>query len=213
MVEESSSISDIIVTLVTDGERLAMTLGAARVWAGSPGYALAPLAFPYTFATSEAGSDAALILGARLLGCDILPVTSAWTYGPSARHAMDRAPAANEDAPFLSYERFDAPEAGPNEPQGPRRVRVRVYLARAVGAGVDVLWAPLGALRAALGGVWLGALLAMEGVTLRVSSEAPAADTQNTLVYMPAGAGERQVLRACAKYGDQILFPPLVPDR
>ena len=65
-------------------------------------------------------------------------------------------------------------------------------------------WLPLVALRAALAGQWLPALRALEGVEF-VAGAPDAPD--ETLIFTPAAAGERQLLRACAKYGDAILFP------
>ncbi len=209
---DQTGASVIVAALVTREERLAMTLGPARSWATSPGYALAPLALPSMITPSDAGRDEALALAARILGLDLEPAACPWTYGPSARHAMDREPAASPDAPFLRYERLDAPEEASGAPQSfPRRVTIRVYLARARGAGstgeVDAIWLPLGALRATLAGIWLSALLAIEGVSLAPATGAPAAPApESTLVFTPAGAGERLILRACAKYGDAILF-------
>jgi hypothetical protein len=161
----------------------------------------------------------ALAQAARMLGLDLKPISCPWTYGPSARHTLDREPATGSDAPFLRYERLDAPEEIPGGPLPlPQRVTIRVYLAQARDAGaageVDVIWLPLGALRAALSGLWLAALLAMDGVSLTSSSGEPSAlSPENTLVFTPASAGERQILRACAKYGDAILFPPRMPGR
>jgi hypothetical protein len=212
-IPRTSVASDVVAALVTRDERLAMTLGPARPWGASPGYFLAPLAFPAMIAESAVGREEALALGARVLGLDLEPVICSWTYGPSMRHAMDREPATG-DAPFLRYERFDAPEdasAAPHAP--PRRVNIRVYLARALGSGgageMDAVWLPLSALREAQRGIWLSTLLAMEGVTLTSASNTPAAPSpESTLIFTPASAGERQLLRACAKYGDAILFPP-----
>jgi hypothetical protein len=119
---------------------------------------------------------------------------------------MDRMPAVGADAAFLRYERFDAPKAPTDSPQ---RTQVGVYLAHVVGGGsaAPVVWAPPSVLRAALGGLWLAAFLALEGVRLGDATLTAACDVENTFIYVPANAGERQVLRACAKYGDQILFP------
>ena len=225
VLPDATRVSEIVAALVIRDERLALTLDPARAWEDSPGSALAPLALPSMIAPSGAGRGEALALGARILGLDLEPVACRWTYGPSARHTMDREPATADDAPFLRYERLDAPDDASGEGNAPgegqhipRRVTVRVYLARARGAGAtgerDVIWLPLSALQEARRGVWLAALLAMDGVklipamgTLSMSS---AASPENTLVFMPAGAGERQILRACAKYGDAILFPPRV---
>jgi hypothetical protein len=220
---DTTRLSEIVAALVIRDERLALTLGPARAWEDSPGSALAPLALPSMFAPPGAGREEALALGARVLGLELEPIACRWTYGPSARHAMDREPATASDAPFLRYERLDAPDdaSGEQEARGegqhlPRRVTVRVYLARARGAGATgemaVIWLPLSALQEARRGLWLAALLAMDGVelipamgALSVSSTSKA---DSMLVFMPAGAGERQILRACAKYGDAILFPP-----
>ncbi len=200
--------------LVTRDERLALALGPARHWEASPGYSLAPLALPSMIAGADAGRKEAMALAARVLGLDLEPVSSPWTYGPSARHMIDREPASASDAPFLRYERYDAPEDVSGHSRAlPRRVTIAVYLARARGAGtpaeVDVIWLPLRVLRAALSGLWLSALLAMDSVSLMpaVSASSPISP-ENTLVFTPAGSGERLILRACAKYGDAILFTP-----
>jgi hypothetical protein len=215
--------SEVVAALVTRDERLAMTLGPARPWEASSGCALAPLALPSMLAAPGAGRAEALALAGHVLCLTLEPTPCPWTYGPSARHAMDRERAAASDAPFLGYERLEAPEEAPAEAEMaggasqrlPHRVTVRVYLARArgesAGAAADVIWLPLGALGEARRGLWLADLLAMDGVTLTPAAGAPPtpslASPENTLVYMPAGAGERQILRACAKYGDAILFP------
>lgn len=218
----TTEMSEIVAALVTRDERLAMALGPARPWEGSPGCALAPLALPAMTVAPGAGQAEALALGARVLGLDLEPVACPWTYGPSARHAMDRQRATASDAPLLRCERLDASEEAPGEieapgsvsPRLPRRVTIRVYLARArgedAGGETDVIWLPLSALREARRGLWLAELLAMDGVTLTPASgtlsASSASSPENTLVFLPAGAGERQILRACAKYGDAILF-------
>jgi hypothetical protein len=197
---------DIIAALVTDAARLALMLEKPRPWPISPGCSIAPLVFPHMAAPPDAGRVAALDLAARLLDRPVSPVVSGWTYGPSARHAMDRTPADGADAPFLRYERFDTPKTLTDSPQ---RTEVRVYLAHVLGGGsaAPVVWVPPSVLRAALGGLWLAALLALEGVTLSDAAFISTFDVENTFIYTPANVGERQVLRACAKYGDQILFP------
>ena len=205
---------DLLVALATRDERLALILGPPRPWAGTPGVLQAALALPSAPAPSpSAGRDEALALGARLLGLDLEPAPTRWTYGPSARHAMDRSPAASASAPFLRYERLEADTqatAGAAEAsaerQSPRRVNVQVYLARANSIGAPgVIWLPLAALRAVVGGLWLPDLLALERVEL---ASGTFVGQDETLIFTPAAAGERQLLRACAKYGDAALFPP-----
>ena len=213
--------SGVVALLATRDHRLAMTLGPARPWEGAPGARLAPLALLWTAARPGDGLEAALALGSETLGLELEPVACRWTYGPSERRATDREPALGAGAPFLRYIRFDVggEPAGDAPPAPPIRTPVAVYLARAGGEdrGADrgangecsILWLPVSALRAALGGLWLSALLAMEGVSLARPALEPArlVSPDETLVFTPAIAGERQVLRACAKYGDEILFP------
>jgi hypothetical protein len=201
-VADMPDATDLLVALATRAERLALILGPPRPWAGTPGVRLAPLALPSALASPGAGRDAALALGERALGIELEPVAPRWTYGPSARHAMDRAPALSAEAPFLCYERLDVGAEGASE--RPRRVTISVYLARARGIGAaGVVWLPLAALRAALGGLWLPAFRALEGVEFAPwSASAP----DETLIFTPAAAGERQLLRACAKFGDAILI-------
>lgn len=214
MSDGAHALTGVVVTMATDGARLALTLGAARAWDGSHGETLAPLAFPSAPASPSDGVELALAAGVRALGCPLEPAPTPWTYGPSPRHAMDRMKAA-AGAPFLAYDRFDAPE----EPTDmPRRVAVKVYHARVAGPSrggeCSVVWAPLAAVRAALGGVWLAALLAMDGVTLTPAAGSPwGMDRDATLVYLPAITGERQLLRACAKYGDTVVVPALPIDQ
>lgn len=201
--ESPPDATNLLVALATRAERLALILGPSQPWAGTPGVRLAPLALPSALAETGAGRDAALALGERALGLELEPVAPRWTYGPSARHAVDRAPVESASAPFLRYVRLDVGAGGASE--GPRRVTISVYLARARGIGVaGVVWLPLAALRAVVGGLWAPALRALEGVEFAPGTPITPDDT---LVFTPAAAGERQFLRACAKYGDQILFP------
>lgn len=206
--EGAPDAAGLLVTLATRDERLALILGESQPWAGTPGVRLASLALPSALAQPGAGRDEALAWGGRALGLDLEPVAPRWTYGPSERHAMDRAPALSADAPFLRYERVDVGAEADETPAArgrPRRASIRVYLARACGQGSEgVVWLPLAALRAVVGGLWLPALRALSGVEF---AQGTPDTTDETLVFTPAAAGERQLLRACAKYGDAILFP------
>ncbi|HEX9038021.1 MAG TPA: hypothetical protein VF808_13635 [Ktedonobacterales bacterium] len=203
----------VLVALVTRNGRLAMTLGPERPWQDAPGRRLAPLEAPSTPGSGSAGQDAALAAASDALGLALEPATCAWIYGPSARHAMDRVPALASDAPFLRYDRYESSV----EPDGttlppPSRVLVRAYLARASGvrapAHNGVVWLPPRALRAVVGGLWMAEFLALDGVQVEEDSALDRSGAEHTLVNTPAQAGERQLLRACAKYGEAILFPP-----
>lgn len=208
----------VLVALATRERSVALTLGHSQPWEGAPGVRLAPLTLPAADAVPGDGCAAALAMGARTLGYDLEPIAGPWRYGPSERRAMDRVAASAQDAPFLRYIRFDARRDDPaSEPRlsPPIRVRVEVYLARAIGPAramdgeTVILWAPLSALRAAVGGLWFGALLALDGVSLARPSDdlARYGSPDELFVFTPALAGERQLLRACAKYGEDILFP------
>lgn len=201
---------EIVAALVIHDDRLALALGPARAWSGAPATTLVPLAAPSMVASAGGGCDAALALGARVLGLDLEHCPRQWTYGPSKRHAIDREPAYASDAPFLRYERYEPLDAQAEDaPAKLSRVPVRVYLARArslvpTAPEANVLWTPLSALRAAVGGAWLHDLLELDGVTLIAAEPVVSPDT--ALVYAPAEAGERLLLRVCAKYGEAILF-------
>jgi hypothetical protein len=208
----SSAPTEAIAVLVTHDERVALVLGAPARWRPSGASVLVPLGLPgeLEVAGSVAGVDDALALATRTLGGALEFIPSTWTYGPTAQHAVDRWPAASPDAPFIQFTRLDPPADVAST--SPLAVITRVYLARLTGdlkpspaLTSGVVWLPMSALRLAVGGLWLDDLLELEGVSL-----APTAGVSlpaQALIYTPSDFGERQILRACAKYGEAILFP------
>ncbi|HEX5441367.1 MAG TPA: hypothetical protein VFW76_10815 [Ktedonobacterales bacterium] len=203
--------------LVTVRGRVALVIGGESRWRRDPGCVLIPLELPGGSWPEGSSPEAAIAaIGRHWLGNPLHPLDADVTYGPSARHAIDRLPPQNAPAPLLYLERL-AP-ADPERNEGVHRIAVAVYRAATDGAvgsadKADAL-EPRGecagllllswqALRQILRGLPLGDLLAREDVTVRLRPGVSL--PSEALVYLTAEYGERTLLRVTAKYGMQAL--------
>src|SRR5690242_6272319 len=197
--------------LVTVRGRVALVIGGESRWRRDPGCVFIPLELPGGVWPESRSPEAAIAaIGRHWLGNPLHLLAADVTYGPSARHAIDRLPPRESPAPLLYLERL-AP-ADPERDEGVHRIAVAVYRA-ATECAADTL-EPCGecagllllswqALRQILRGLPLDDLLAREDVTVRLRpgiSLPPEA-----LVYLTAEYGERTLLRMTAKYGMQAL--------
>jgi hypothetical protein len=200
--------------LVTVRGRIALVIGGESRWRRDPGCVFIPLELPGGPWPERHSPEAAIAaIGQQWLGNALHLLAADVTYGPSARHAIDRLLPRDAPAPLLYLERL-AP-ADPERSEGVHRIAVAVYRAT-IDSATDTIGAlePRGecagllllswqALRQILRGLPLGDLLAREDVSVRLRpgiSLPPEA-----LVYLTAEYGERTLLRVTAKYGMQAL--------
>ena len=200
--------------LVTVRGRVVLVIGGESRWRRDPGCVFIPLELPGEPWPEDRSPEAAIAaIGQHWLGSPLHLLAADVTYGPSARHAIDRLPPREAPAPLLYLERL-AP-ADPERSEGVHRIAVAVYRAT-IDSATDTIGAlePRGecagllllswqALRQILRGLPLGDLLAREDVSVRLRpgiSLPPEA-----LVYLTAEYGERTLLRVTAKYGMQAL--------
>lgn len=203
--------------LVTVHGRIALMIGGESRWRRDPGCVLIPLELPggpWPEGYSPEATIAAI--GQRWLGNSLHLLAADATYGPSARHAIDRLPPREAPAPLLYLERL-AP-ADPERNERVHRIAVTVYRATIDGDGdgngavntleprgacAGLLLLSWQALRQIVRGLPLNDLLAREdvGVHLRPGVSLP----PDALVYLTAEYGERTLLRVTAKYGLQAL--------
>lgn len=217
---------DMVASLVVSAQgarRVCLTLAPRPRWHTLYGRVMIPLGLPGAAlsAATSAGPHvdpfaAALALGRRVFGPAIDPLPGQWTYGPSARHAIDRSPATEAHAPFLRLARLLAPDTDAPQPPSPLIIAVyRARLARDAHAAISTevargaLWCPVGALRALVRGAAVGDALALPGVSLTLAEGEPPPD--DALLYLPSDYGERHLLRIAAKYGEGALFAPKTP--
>ncbi len=200
--------------LVTARGRIALVIGGESRWRRDPGCVLIPLELPGGVWPEGRSPEAAIAaIGQRWLGNALHLLAADVTYGPSARHAIDRLPPREAPAPLLYLERL-AP-ADPERHEGVHRIAVAVYRATTDGARdtIDTL-EPRGesagllllswqALRQILRGLPLVDLLAREDVSVRLRPGVSL--PPEALVYLTAEYGERTLLRMTAKYGMQAL--------
>ncbi|MGH2503441.1 MAG: hypothetical protein ACRDID_13125, partial [Ktedonobacterales bacterium] len=161
----------------------------------------------------------ALALGPATLGARVAPLPTRWTYGPSPRHAVDRAAALEPAAaPFLRFERMlpndaqdDADASSGATRRAPQQISIEVYRAAlaeefTLDARVcaALVWTSVEALRTLVAGMRLGDALALDGVEARVAPGARLPD--DLLLYLPSDYGERHLARIAAKYGSGALF-------
>lgn len=203
----------LISLIIAAGGRVALVIGHRERWLPQAGYTFVPLELPGGPAEPGA-TDRDLVdrLARHWLGQPGQLVPSAWTYGPTAAHAIDRvrvAPAGSgEPSPLLRLERMvpEEPASGP----GLRTVAVRAYRAALDGpaqpgpAVAGILWLTPEALRVAVRGVPLSDLLERDDV--RAQLVEPPAELEEALIYVPAEYGERYLLRVMAKYGQGVIF-------
>jgi hypothetical protein len=198
--------------LVTVRGRVALVIGGESRWRRDPGCVLIPMELPGGDWPEGHSPEAAIAaVGQRWLGNPLHLLAADVTYGPSARHAIDRLPPHEAPAPLLYLERL-AP-ADPERNEGVHRIAVAVYRATIDGSAVDTL-KPRGecsgllllswqALRQILRGLPLNDLLAREDVSVRLRPGVSL--PSEALVYLTAEYGERTLLRVTAKYGMQAL--------
>jgi hypothetical protein len=200
--------------LVTVRGRVALVIGDESRWRRDLGCVFIPLELPGGVWPEGHSPEAAIAaIGQRWLGNALHLLAADVTYGPSARHAIDRLPPRDAPAPLLYLERL-AP-ADPERNEGVHRIAVAVYRATTDGAtsATDTL-EPHGecagllllswqALRQILRGLPLNDLLAREDVTARLRPGVSL--PTEALVYLTAEYGERTLLRVTAKYGMQAL--------
>jgi hypothetical protein len=197
--------------LVAVRGRFVLVFGAEDRWRRDPGCVFIPLELPGGAWPEDCSPEAAIAaIGQHLLGCPLRLLAADATYGPSARHAIDRLPPRDAPAPLLYLERLAPADLG--RATGVHRIAVAVYRAMAGDAGADLephdecaglLFLSWQALRQILRGLPLAELQAREDVTLQLRQGAIL--PPEALVYLTAEYGERTLLRVTAKYGMQAL--------
>lgn len=206
-----------VALLAIHRQRTALCLAPEERWQDLYGLRTARLELPGATHITDADPEAeALALGPAVLGARVAPLPTRWTYGPSPRHAVDRAAAPEPvSAPFLRFERML-----PNDPQddtagavrhAPQQVGIEVYRATlaeefTLDARVcaALVWTPVEALRTLVAGMRLGDALALEGVEAHTAAGARLPD--DLLLFLPSEYGERHLARIAAKYGSGALF-------
>lgn len=201
-----------VALLAVRGQRLALTLAPQSRWHDLYGRQMARLEFPNAPHSVGAEPQAeALALAQRVYGRAASPLPTRWTYGPSARHAVDRSPATPSTAPFLRSERMLPLDREQGQPL--HLVAIEVYRATLTASGADALdpqitaatlWLPQAALRPLVSGAPLDELRATEGVEIEYA-HGPRLP-EDALLYLPSDYGERHLLRIAAKYGARALF-------
>ncbi len=197
--------------LVTVRGRVALVIGDEGRWRRDPGCVFIPLELPGGLWPEGYSPEAAMAaIGQHWLGNALHPLAAEVTYGPSARHAIDRLPPRDAPAPLLYLERL-AP-ANPERNEGVRPIAVAVFRAMTDspadplephGECAGLLLLSWQALRQILRGLPLDDLLAREDVTVRLRPGVTL--PPGALVYLTAEYGERTLLRVTAKYGMQAL--------
>lgn len=202
----------LIATAALSRGRIACMLGPPTRWQRIPSYTLVPLELPGYAPPNLMPDDEAARQAACGLGQPVEIVSSPWTHAPSPAHAIDRHRWVGAAlAPFLELSRKQ-----PSESSGGvtlRSVTIRVYRAQPseparprddpeIACGL--LWPTPAQMRALVRGVSLPDLraLAERDPDLIAWERLP----DDALIYLPAGYGERYLLRVLAKYGNQALF-------
>jgi hypothetical protein len=194
--------------------RVALVVGGEDRWRYDPGCVFIPAELPGGACPDDRSPEttvaAITAIGQRWFGCQLHLLPAEVTYGPSAKHAIDRLPRHGTPAPLLALERL-AP-ADPDHQTGVRRVTVEVFRATTGEAGdtlepqstcAGLLLLSWRALRQMVRGLPLADLLARADVTLRMRPGVTL--PTDALVYLTAEYGERALLRVTAKYGIQAL--------
>lgn len=203
-----------VALLVIQRQRVALCLAPEARWQDLYGLRTAVLELPGATHTTDADPEAeALALGPARLGARVAPLPTRWTYGPSPRHAVDRAAAPEPvAAPFLRFERMlpqdDTVGAGRRAPQ---LIGIEVYRAALAEemtldarVGAAVVWTPVEALRTLVAGMRLADALALDGVEAHAAPGTRLPD--DLLLYLPSDYGERHLARIAAKYGSGAIF-------
>lgn len=189
---------------------IALALTGSERWRKLQSYTLAPIELPGTgVPPGMSPAGAVESVAARLLGGRVRVLPSAYTYGRTAAHAIDRlecCPLAGP-APLIYLERGIPSDDGTSTPQ---RAEVCVYRGaldsnpQIGGEASGLLWLPLAALRQAVRGLPLADLLGMHGVMWQPTTDAVIPD--DLFVFVTAEYGERHLLRVAAKYGERAVF-------
>lgn len=198
-----------VAPLVTRGRQLGLSLAPQADWHDLYGRLMLRLELPACAVTLGGDPLAeALALGRVTYGQAMTPTPTRWIYGPSPRHAVDRAAAPSaQAAPFLRFER-----AAPQRPgEAPSATTIELYRAMLAGDATPnprhaaaLVWLSIAALRELVGGLSLSDLLARGDVSARFATGIT--PPNGGLVYLPSEYGERQLLRVAAKYGEDALF-------
>lgn len=206
-----------IALLAIQRQRIALRLAPEAHWQDLYGLRTARLELPGAAHAADADPlSEALALGPAMFGAVIAALPTRWTYGPSPRHAVDRAAAPEPAAaPFLRFERMlpqdDAAGASGAIRHAPQQIGIEVYraaLAEEMALDAQVcsalVWTPVEALRTLVAGMRLGDALALEGVEAHAAPGLRLSD--ELLLYLPSDYGERHLTRIAAKYGSGALF-------
>jgi hypothetical protein len=201
----------VCAALIAIHGRVALVVGDEDRWRHDPGCVFIPVELPGGVCPDDRSPETTLAaIGQHWFGRQLHLLPAEVTYGPSARHAIDRLPPHDPPAPLLSLERL-AP-ADPDHQTGVRRVTVEVFRAttgeveeslepQPTCAGLLLLsWR---ALRQVVRGLPLTDLLARADVTLQLRPGVTL--PPESLMYLTAEYGERTLLRVTAKYGIQVL--------
>jgi hypothetical protein len=201
---------DLVALIAAGAGRIALLLGALTRWVREPGCTLVPVELPAGPVAPYPSVEQAIAAHARhWLGAEALPRAHPWRYGPSARHAVDRARVATVavPAPLVLVPRL-VPDEGAST--GARQLTIGMYHValteepRPGGGSAGLLWLPFETLRQVVRGLPLTDALTHEGVELvAASGKDPPPDA---LLYLPADYGERYLLRVLAKYGSGVLL-------
>jgi hypothetical protein len=209
-----------VALLAIQRQRIALCLAPEPRWQDLYGLRTARLELPGAAHAADADPAAeALALGPATLGAYVAPLPTRWTYGPSLRHAVDRAAALElaDETPFLRFERMlpndaldDAASSGATR-RAPQQISIAVYRAAMVEEVTPdarvcaaLVWMSVEALRTLVAGMRLGDALALDGVEALVAPGARLPD--DLLLYLPSDYGERHLARIAAKYGSGALF-------
>lgn len=201
--------SEMTGLLVTHDQRLAFVLAPQPDWQIRYGVPLLPLSLPNCACPADADCRSlALALAPTVFGQEATSLPTQWIYGPSARHAIDRAAAASAD-PFLRFERVNPTTAMAHEAWDTQVFAVyRAQLAGSVALDAHVVaavfWVSVAALRVLCGGERFADMVARPDVTVQMATGVSAPD--DGVLYLPSEMGERSLMRIAAKYGEDVLF-------
>lgn len=205
-----------VALLAIRAQRIALCLAPSSRWTDLYGLRTARLELPgQAHIAGAAPQVEALALATSALGCSATPLPTRWTYGPSPRHAVDRAAADDPStAPVLRFERMLPREVASGAPPLPELIAIEVYRAALDGAlHLDplvvgaLIWVSVDALRALTPGMRLSDARALAGMQMEQVEAAPAPPLpDDLLLYLPSDYGERHLTRIAAKYGAGALF-------
>ncbi len=158
--------------------------------------------------------EQALALSMAFYGRSATLLPTAWTYGPSPRHAIDRQQSTNPaESPFLRTYRMAPPDDLDNPTSAaPHHITIEVFRATPDGRdGAQSSRPP----RARCGcrlprsarlirGAAVAEALSLDGVEARLADGVTL--PSDGFIFLPADVGERMLSRIGAKYGEGALF-------